>query len=96
MTHVESCFADTQDYSTCNTAAALGTTGLNVVAASATPGNGNVSVSASATGTFTVTAQSQSGTTFSISRGATGAYTRDCSAHGTGGCKTTAVSGNFW
>ncbi len=92
VSHVEACFADSQDYSVCNTAALLGTTGLAVVAPSATPGNGNVSVSASSASTFTVTAQSQSGTTFSITRGAGGGYTRACSAAGQGGCKT----GSTW
>ena len=29
VSHVESCFADTQDYASCNTAAELGTTGLD-------------------------------------------------------------------
>ena len=92
VSHVEACFADAQTYASCNTAALLGTTGLTVVAPSATPGNGNVSVSASAATTFTVTAQSQSGTTFSITRGAGGGYTRGCSAAGQGGCKT----GSTW
>src|SRR2546430_13310028 len=31
VSQVESCFADTQDYTQCHTAAQLGTTGLNVV-----------------------------------------------------------------
>ena len=30
VTQVESCFADTQDYTGCDTAAELGTTGLNI------------------------------------------------------------------
>ena len=66
VSHVESCFADTQDYTQC-TRAQLGTTGLNVVAAGAVPANaGEVAVEASGSNTFTVTAKSKSGGTFSI------------------------------
>src|SRR5512137_578856 len=56
VSQVEACFADTQDYTQCNTSSALGTTGLDYGT-----GAGQVSVTASATGTFTVTATSQSG-----------------------------------
>jgi len=55
VSQVEACFADTQDYTQCNTASALGTTGLSYGS-----GAGQVEVSASAVGTFTVTATSQS------------------------------------
>src|SRR6266704_1952099 len=41
VSHVESCFADTQDYSTCTTATQLGTTGLSLGT-----GQGQVSVTA--------------------------------------------------
>src|SRR5215212_8252745 len=91
VSHVEACFADNQDYTLCDTAGELGTTGLDIGT-----GQGQVRVSASATGTFTVTASSRSANTFSIARAAGGGYTRDCTTHGEGGCKATATGGNYW
>src|SRR3982751_1321424 len=54
VTQVESCFADVQDYTQCDTAAELGTTGLNVGT-----GSGQVAVTASATDGYTITAVSK-------------------------------------
>jgi type IV pilus assembly protein PilA len=87
VSHVESCFADTQDYTACNSAAELGTTGLDYGT-----GAGQVEVSAAATGTFTVRAHSQSGNTFDISRASGGGYTRACTTASDGGCK----AGGTW
>ena len=86
VSQVEACFADTQDYSQCNTSSALGTTGLSYGT-----GSGQVSVTAAAPSTFTVTATSASGNTFSINRVAAGGYTRTCTTAGNGGCKTGSV-----
>ena len=83
VSQVEACFSDTQDYTQCATASALGTTGLDYGT-----GSGQVSVTASATGTFTVTATSASGNAFAINRVAAGGYTRTCTTAGNGGCKT--------
>ena len=85
VSHVESCFADTQDYTLCDSSAELGSTGLTYGAAA-----GQVQVAAGATSSsFTVTGTSQSGNAFSITRSGTGAgYTRDC----TGSNKTPACS----
>src|SRR4051812_42656432 len=84
VSQVESCFADSQDYSLCDTTAAneLGTsTGLNYGT-----GVGQVAVDTGATAsTFSVTAYSKSTGTFTITRGASG-YTRTCT--GAGGCKS--------
>src|SRR5881296_3121006 len=89
VSHVESCFADTQDYTLCQTAAQLGTTGLNIGS-----GAGQVSVTAAATGSYTITAVSKNAShTFTIARAATGVITRDCSNHGDGGCKSAADTG---
>ena len=82
VSQVEACFSDTQDYTQCNTASALGTTGLPYGT-----GVNQVSVTASATSTFTVTANSASGNTFSVNRAAGGGYTRTCTVDGDGGCK---------
>ncbi len=86
VSQVEACFADTQDYSQCNTSSALGTTGLSYGT-----GSGQVSVTAAAPSTFTVTATSASGNTFMINRVAAGGYTRTCTTAGNGGCKTGSV-----
>src|SRR6478735_645765 len=83
VSQVEACFSDTQDYAQCNTASALGATGLPYGT-----GVNQVSVTASATSTFTVTANSASGNTFSVNRAAGGGYTRTCTVAGDGGCKT--------
>ena len=85
VTHVESCYADTTDYTQCNTAALLGTTGLNVV--TGTPAAGEVAVTASTASTYTVTAKSKSTGTFSIVKGSTGLATRTCSG---GSCKNSS------
>jgi type IV pilus assembly protein PilA len=82
VSHVESCFADTQTYASCDTAADLGTTGLAYGTA-----DGEVSVTSSAANTFTVTAESRSGNVFRISRAAGGGYSRACDTDGDGGCK---------
>ena len=89
VSHVESCFADTQTYNTCVTSAQLGNTGLTIG-----PGEGNVTVTAADAGTgYVITATSKakdSGTnhTFSITKdGATGVTTRSCTPANGGGCK---------
>ena len=83
VSQVEACFADSQDYTSCDTATELGTTGMDIGS-----GQGQVAVTASAVGTFTVTAKSKSGNNLSIARNATGGYTRSCTTAGEGGCKT--------
>ncbi len=93
VSQVESCVSDyAGDYSQCTTAAALGNTGLTVVAGA--PAAGEVQVVASGTGPwgYTVTAMSKSGGTFGIVKAAaTGISTRTCSAPNSGGCKTGGV-----
>ena len=81
VTQVESCFADTQDYTQCDTATDLGTTGLNIGT-----GSGQVAVTASATDGYTITAVSKSANTFLITKAAGGAPTRTCTGTD-GGCK---------
>jgi type IV pilus assembly protein PilA len=71
VTQIESCFAETADYSNCAVAGTLTSAGLNGMTLS------NVTSS-----TYTVTATSKSGGTFSVNRTATG-LTRTCSG---GGC----------
>ena len=83
VTHVESCFADVQDYTQCDTAADLGTTGLNYGSA-----QGMVEVTGSATNGWTIVGHSKSGNNFTITKAAGGAPTRSCSGSG-GGCKNS-------
>jgi type IV pilus assembly protein PilA len=87
VSQVEACFADTQDYTQCASASALGATGLDYGGAA-----GQVSVSASGVSTFTVTANSHSSNTFSVERVAGGGYIRTCTTAGDGGCK----AGGTW
>jgi type IV pilus assembly protein PilA len=83
VSQVESCFADTQDYTICDTAADLGSTGLNIVAAA--PTGGQVKITGAATG-YEIIAGSKSANTFTITKaGAT--VTRTCDTDGEGGCK---------
>ena len=87
VSQVESCFADTQDYALCDTAAELGDTGLAIGG-----GAEQVQVSnPSATG-FTVTATSKASTggnhTFTITKNTNGTQTRTCTPEGKGACKT--------
>jgi type IV pilus assembly protein PilA len=84
VSHVESCFADTQDYTQCNDAD-LGTTGLSLGSA-----DGQVTVTGNATG-YVVTAYSKNAShQFIITRNNTlnPPVARTCSASGDGGCKS--------
>jgi len=75
VSHVESCFADTQDYTQCK--APTGT-GLDLSAADAVPGNGKVTVTNAATGSYVVAGKSKSGNYFTIIRNAGGVISHDC------------------
>jgi type IV pilus assembly protein PilA len=86
VSHVESCFADTQDYTACETPAQLGVTGLTLAAFGAPTVQGTVSVKAAAVDSYTIEALSKSGNTFDIARANTGVITRSCTGT-TGGCK---------
>ena len=84
VSQVESCFADTQTYVGCDTAAELPNTGLDYGT-----GSGQVAVDPGAgVNTFSVTAVSKGGNTFTITRGANG-YVRSCTGT-TGGCKNSS------
>jgi type IV pilus assembly protein PilA len=91
VSHVESCFADTEKYDQCNTSAALGNTGLDWGT-----GAGQVSVTAAAADSYTISAVSKSGNTFRIARANTGVILRTCDTAGNGGCKAADASGNMW
>jgi type IV pilus assembly protein PilA len=85
---VQSCYAETQSYSACDTTTELSNNGAK---SGVTIGNaaGQVSITAGTpAGGYTVTGISHSGTSFSIVTAADGTSTRTCTNGGTGGCKT--------
>jgi type IV pilus assembly protein PilA len=86
VSQVESCFADQEDYTLCDTVAELGTTGLNMVNGAPVNG-GEVGVSASSTGGYTIQAKSKSANVFTITK-SNGVISRTCTTAGQGGCKT--------
>jgi type IV pilus assembly protein PilA len=92
VSQVESCYAQTQDYTDCD-ASTIGTTGLDVVYASGDPGKGKVGFNATAADTYVITAESQSGNTFTITKTGTGTSERSCddTAAENGGC-----NGSSW
>ena len=83
VTHVESCFVQTEDYRQCNNSE-LDVTGLPLSPTDgATPANGKVSVeSTPSAGEFTVGARSVTGALFEITRVPTGGYTHSCAPDG--------------
>ena len=80
VTQVESCFADSQDYGVCLTAAQLGTTGLDI--------GGAILITSGAPTSYNVAATSKSGNVFTIAKALGAAPTRSCTTGGQGGCKT--------
>jgi len=85
VSHVEACDAVSEDYSLCDTAAELGSTGLPLVDG-APVADATVGVASASRSSFTVTARSRhNSNTFSILRTAGGAIQRTCTGSG-GGC----------
>jgi type IV pilus assembly protein PilA len=82
---VESCYSDTQDYTQCSKAT-LSTQGSPIQASVSDPATGATS------NTYSVTSTSKSGNAFTISRDATGQFTRSCTVKGKGSCP---ASGNW-
>jgi type IV pilus assembly protein PilA len=84
VSQVESCYANEEDYSKCDTAAELGNTGLSIGS-----GSGQVEVTAAGAApvdTYTIVGHSKSGNNFTISKAANGAISRSCTTVGKGGC----------
>jgi type IV pilus assembly protein PilA len=85
VSQVESCFADEQDYSKCQSLAntglpVAGTEQVTVVAVAGTPSLG-----------YTILAKAKSGNTFSIIKAVDGTSTRTCTTAATAGCPTGGV-----
>jgi type IV pilus assembly protein PilA len=83
VSQVESCFADTQDYGNCLTAAQLGTTGLSLGS-----GDGQVQVTSSNATSYVITGFSKSGNDFIITKTNGAAPVRSCTTAGQGACPT--------
>ena len=92
VSHVESCFAETQEYDLCNTSAALSPSGLNIGT-----GEEQVSVTAADDTSYTVTATSKADTSgtnhvFRYTKNTSGTVTKTCDVDGKGGFPS---SGNW-
>jgi type IV pilus assembly protein PilA len=89
VSQVESCYADKQNYSLCQTAAQLGETGLTI---GTTDGAVEVTAAAAAGAVgYTIVGHSKSGNDFTIVKSSTGAITRSCTTPGQGGCPAAAA-----
>jgi type IV pilus assembly protein PilA len=86
VSHVESCYAQKQDYTDCVTAEVLNPTGLVIGS-----DGGEVEAVATESGqAYRITAHSESGNTFRIVKDLDGTSTRECDAVvGNGGCNGT-------
>ena len=95
VSQVESCYSQKQDYRECNTATALGSTGLNVVDEAPAAGTDQVGVTASDLNTYTITAASKSGNSFMIAKVSNGTSTRTCTV-GEDGAANGGCDGSSW
>ena len=87
VSHVESCFADSQDYGSCTTQTQLGgTTGLTFGS-----GGGQVEVTSGSGSSYTVVGHSKSGNNFTISKASGGSPTRTCTTTGQGSCPSSGT-----
>ncbi len=87
VSSVESCYAEKQDYQSCNTVALLSAAGAKPGVPVGT-GAGQVEITTNTADTYTITGHSKSGGSFSIVKAADGTTTRTCSG---GSC-----SGGTW
>jgi type IV pilus assembly protein PilA len=89
---VKSCYADTQDYSACDSGADLEAAGSQAgIGVDGDP----VTITEPAGQNFAVAATSKSGNVFTITEHTDGTSNRTCTTAGEGGCKTE-VDGNGW
>ena len=83
---VQSCYAETQDYTKCNTTLLLDASGAKP-GVTIGAGDGEVSISATPT-TYSVIGHSKSTNDFTIATAADGTQTRTCTTEAQGGCPT--------
>ena len=89
VSSVESCYAETQNYQSCDTNAELTAAGAKPGAAiTTTAEKGKVAINATAADAYNIVGYSQSDNTFTIAKAADGTSTRTCTTGGQGGCKT--------
>jgi type IV pilus assembly protein PilA len=81
VSHMESCYANEQDYTTCEGSNDVQESGLDLGA-----GEGQVDVSAAGEENYTLQALSESGTTFTITKVGGDPVTRTCDSPGDGAC----------
>ena len=81
---VEACYTDSQDYSQCTSAAALGGLGVKVGS-----GPGQVQVTAADPASYEVSSKTAGGPTFTIAKTAGGALKRTCTPDGPGCASST-------
>jgi type IV pilus assembly protein PilA len=86
VSQVESCFADTQTYASCDTAGELGTTGLTIGTA-----DGNVSITGATVDDYVITGHSKSGNKFIITKTDGSTPVRTCTATNVGACPSTGL-----
>ena len=90
VSHIESCYAQRQDYGECASAEALNPTGLEIGT-----DDGQVNAVADGEDGYAVTAYSRSNNTFTITKDPeTGALSRSCST--TGGTTNGGCDGSSW
>jgi type IV pilus assembly protein PilA len=91
VSHMESCYTQTQDYTTCEASTDVTDSALPLGT-----GPGQVDVTGAGANAYTVNALSKSGTTFTITKTA-GKFVKPytCSAGGQGGCGGTAAAGTW-
>jgi type IV pilus assembly protein PilA len=99
VSQMESCFTDSQTYSSCTWPQSTGLPidGATAGALSASkPTTGKVAADAG-TSDFTIVARSKSGAAFSITKnGSTGVVDRSCSSAGQGSCLGSGAGGGTW
>ena len=86
VSHVESCYATTQNYTQCTTLTALANPGASIGVDLGTA-DGQASVTSGASDAYEIVGHSVSGNDFTISKAAGGgAVTRTCTTVNNGGC----------
>ena len=84
LSALESCYATSQDYSTCDTS-------QDIVASGIPTGTGanQVNLATLASGNFQIVAKSQSGNNFTITKPASGSVTRTCTTTAKAACPSS-------
>ena len=90
VSQMETCYANTQDYSLCTAAEVKKeSTGVDIVDGAPVAKSGKVYIESSSATGYKLTGTSKSGNSFSIAKdGTTGVLGRTCATGGDGGCLT--------